>query len=249
MTERILRDVVGWIRVHGPIPVRRAGIADQLYYVECRGPTQLVVCQLHGKGTCHEAFVQAAGGLPDIAGGPGELSPSDLAAVAAWVYARQADGTAAGLISTDYGKLFWVDREGAMHRENGPATVYCDGTQLWQRHGELHREDGPAAIWPDTGQAWYREGELHREDGPAVEFLSGYREWHRNGKRHREDGPAVIEPDGTRKWYRNDKLHREDGPAIEYADGTCEWWYNGERVDPLEVLVRAGETAGKEGAA
>lgn len=47
---------------------------------------------------------------------------------------------------------------------------------------QLHREDGPAIIYPDGTQEWYRNGVLHRGDGPAVVHPDGKEEWYRNGK-------------------------------------------------------------------
>lgn len=32
----------------------------------------------------------------------------------------------------------------------------------------LHREDGPAVEWKDGSEEWYINDVLHREDGPAV---------------------------------------------------------------------------------
>ena len=41
----------------------------------------------------------------------------------------------------------------------------------------LHREDGPAIEWSNGTKSWYRDGKRHREDGPAIETLSGFKEW------------------------------------------------------------------------
>ena len=45
----------------------------------------------------------------------------------------------------------------------------------------LHRIDGPARIWRDGSQAWYLNGELHRESGPAVICANGRQRWYLNG--------------------------------------------------------------------
>jgi len=44
---------------------------------------------------------------------------------------------------------------GVLHREDGPAVEYADGTKFWYRDGKYHREDGPAIVWP----SWYVHGE------------------------------------------------------------------------------------------
>ena len=47
---------------------------------------------------------------------------------------------------------------------------------------DLHREDGPAIIWQDGTKAWYIDGEKHREDGPAIEWSNGKKEWYLYGE-------------------------------------------------------------------
>ena len=87
-------------------------------------------------------------------------------------------------------------------------TVRKNGQIEWRdKEGKLHREDGPALEWPDkNGRAWYIHGKLHREDGPAMEGPLG-KSWYKNGKRHRLDGPAVEYEwaDGGKEWYRHGK--------------------------------------------
>jgi hypothetical protein len=71
--------------------------------------------------------------------------------------------------------------------------------------GKLHRKDGPAFEYADGSTEWYVDGKRHREDGPAVEFAGGFKCWYVDGKRHREDGPAVEYASGTKKWYVDGK--------------------------------------------
>ena len=73
----------------------------------------------------------------------------------------------------------------------------------WYLNGKLHREDGPAIEYANGTKDWYLNGELHREDGPACEYSNGDKIWYLNGKCHREDGPAVKCSDGTKGWYLN----------------------------------------------
>ncbi len=99
--------------------------------------------------------------------------------------------------------------------------------------GLLHREDGPAKEWTDGTQYWYKHNKLHRENGPAIERPNGSKEWFINGKLHREDGPAIERPNGTKCWYIRGKRHRTDGPAIVYSDGSKEWWIKGKQMEEL----------------
>lgn len=70
-----------------------------------------------------------------------------------------------------------------------------DGCHHWVRDGKLHRLNGPALIWHNGSQSWYYNGKRHRTDGPAYEGHAGYLAWYLHGKRHRIDGPAIIRPD------------------------------------------------------
>jgi hypothetical protein len=115
---------------------------------------------------------------------------------------------------------------------------------------QLHREDGPAVEWVDGTKYWYINGKLHREDGPAIECADGYKEsklqlWYHNNKLHREDGPAVEYADGPKYWYRNHKLHREDGPAVEGANGTKFWYINDKQLTEAEFNARTKSCDGR----
>ena len=52
---------------------------------------------------------------------------------------------------------------------------------------QLHRTDGPAVIWADGTKLWFQNGQLHRIDGPAVVGSDGYKGWCINGVRLSED--------------------------------------------------------------
>ena len=80
--------------------------------------------------------------------------------------------------------------------QNGDIRFYND-------KGELHREDGPAIEWSNGSKNWCINGKLHREDGPAIILSNGYKGWLINGKKHRVDGPAIEWYDGTKWWYLN----------------------------------------------
>jgi len=56
------------------------------------------------------------------------------------------------------------------------------GTIRWYKKNTdiLHREEGPAVEWNDGTKCWYQNGELHRKDGPAIECIDGYKEYYLN---------------------------------------------------------------------
>jgi hypothetical protein len=47
--------------------------------------------------------------------------------------------------------------------------------------GIVHREDGPARIWVDGNKEWIINGKRHRLNGPAYEYSNGLENWWVNG--------------------------------------------------------------------
>ena len=84
-----------------------------------------------------------------------------------------------------------------------------DNDIAWCKNGRIHREDGPAIEWDDGSKEWYKNGKKHREDGPAGEYANGNRRWFKNGLEHREDGPAFEWANGDKEWYINDYRYTE----------------------------------------
>ena len=65
--------------------------------------------------------------------------------------------------------------------------VYDYRTEWRNSSGELHREDGPAIEYADGSKVWFFNGKRHREDGPAVERANGDKAWYLNGDKLTED--------------------------------------------------------------
>jgi hypothetical protein len=76
--------------------------------------------------------------------------------------------------------------------------------------GKVHRKDGPAIEYRDGSKGWWLNGLLHREDGPAIEWVNGDKIWYINGNKHRVDGPAVEYARGERYWYLNDHKYSQE---------------------------------------
>ena len=53
------------------------------------------------------------------------------------------------------GIKIWSNEEGKLHRDDGPAMIWADGTEEWFFNGKRHRTDGPAAIWADGTEEWW----------------------------------------------------------------------------------------------
>lgn len=131
----------------------------------------------------------------------------------------------------------WRLKNGKLHRLDGPAVEWADGTESWFQNGYLHRLDGPAVKYRDGTSVWKRHGKHHRLDGPAIEWASGAKDWWQNGKRHRLDGPAIINPYGSKGWFINGKEYSENEFNKEI------WYRNPARQN---ILKKASGKAGIE---
>ena len=95
--------------------------------------------------------------------------------------------------------------------------IGSSGTQIWTIQGDIvHREDGPAVIYKEGSMRWYIAGAPHRDDGPAdITMKDGKvvcERWYKRGQLHREDGPATIHylPNGVIcRWYINSDWMKE----------------------------------------
>ena len=71
---------------------------------------------------------------------------------------------------------------------NSTLTIDALGDKRWYLpNGNLHREDGPAVEYADGTKEWYLNGQRHREDGPAIEYANGDKRWYLNDKQMTED--------------------------------------------------------------
>jgi hypothetical protein len=75
-----------------------------------------------------------------------------------------------------YGNSTYYYLNDKLHRLDGPAAEYCDGSKEWYQNGLCHRINGPACEGCDY-KAWLQNGLWHRIDGPAREWFNGYKEW------------------------------------------------------------------------
>ena len=65
----------------------------------------------------------------------------------------------------EHGRYQIMNSKGQLHRDNGPAAIYPDGTQCWYRNGQRHRDDGPAIIHPDGTEIWCQDGQRKHKAG------------------------------------------------------------------------------------
>jgi hypothetical protein len=85
------------------------------------------------------------------------------------------------------GNVSYYNKANQLHRLDGPAVEYVDGSKEWWQNGQLHRLDGPAREYSAVPKEWYKSGKLHRLDGPAVEHSDGYKAWYIEGKQYRSE--------------------------------------------------------------
>jgi hypothetical protein len=117
-------------------------------------------------------------------------------------------------------------RNGVIHREDGPAETWDDGSEFYLTNGKYDRKGGlPAKNYADGTKEYYENGERHRDGAPAVEYADkkSY-QWYRRGKLHRdENDPSSCTYHNrmcTLQWHQVGQLNRLDGPAY------CEFGYD-----------------------
>jgi hypothetical protein len=66
---------------------------------------------------------------------------------------------------------------------NSECKIDSNGAKRWRnKEGKLHRLDGPAFEWTSDFKQWWVNGKRHRLDGPAVEYASDLKKWWVNDK-------------------------------------------------------------------
>ena len=92
--------------------------------------------------------------------------------------------------------------DGVLHREDGPARIVGnDINNYWYKRGKLHRCDGPAIEYSNGTRVWYKNNKQHRDDGPAYEGFDGHLEYWLNGQHHNDSGPAVVHTNGFKEFW------------------------------------------------
>ena len=78
------------------------------------------------------------------------------------------------------------EREYVMYTLRGYELDVAESRVIWNLDNKLHREDGPAVTYRDGTQEWWLNDKLHREDGPAVIWADGTKQWYLNGQEYTE---------------------------------------------------------------
>ena len=81
---------------------------------------------------------------------------------------------------------------------------------------KLHRLDGPAIEWADGSKAWCVDGQRHRLDGPAFEDADGSKAWCVDGKYLSEKQfNALWCVDG--KYLSEKQFNALTAPTVEFT--------------------------------
>lgn len=81
------------------------------------------------------------------------------------------------------------------------------GTKFYYKKGTktVHRINGPAIEWDDGSIEYVVNGETHRLDGPAIIDADGFIAWCINGVRLSPEKEAILN-----KWWDNKKETNND---------------------------------------
>lgn len=66
--------------------------------------------------------------------------------------------------TTRSGNKIWKNRKGELHRLDGPAIEFADGTLFWYQNNRLHRSDGPAIQYHNGKYSWWYDGSFLGSD-------------------------------------------------------------------------------------
>ena len=67
------------------------------------------------------------------------------------------------------GTIYYKNKKGQYHREDGPAFETTDGYKIWWLNGICHREDGPAVIWSNGDFDYYLNNKEYTKEDWEIE--------------------------------------------------------------------------------
>ncbi len=63
-----------------------------------------------------------------------------------------------------FGSVSYRNKKGQLHRDDGPAVIFPDGSEEWYKNGKWHRDNGPALIRPDGRKEWWENDQFIKKD-------------------------------------------------------------------------------------
>ena len=139
----------------------------------------------------------------------------------------------------EFGTEIWRNKDGKLHRDNNlPAMIFKDRNKLFYKNGELHRLNGPAIEYIDGTKKYWIEGvqltEDEFKDSMDWEQFKEPIEYDLHGnlipKMEEPEEEVLYETDDSGNiTYRNEmgQLHREDGSASISINGSKAYYLKG----------------------
>lgn len=118
----------------------------------------------------------------------------------------------------------------------------------WYLGDKLHKENGPAVEFADGTREWWIDGKRHREDGAAIEFGDGTNKWFLDGKNLSEENfdaaiKAKYAPPEEEKLLENytveevkEWLEDFQSVVISPETGQIKWIKTQTNVDMIDVI-------------
>jgi len=110
------------------------------------------------------------------------------------------------VVKTD-NKTFYLNEEGAMHRDGAPAYI-TDKLEAYYQNGKLHNENGYAKIMKTGTSCHYFNGLLHKSNGAAIVHADGQKEYYLNGT------PVTK---SFKKWASKKKLEAQEDDFLIFV--------------------------------
>jgi len=112
-------------------------------------------------------------------------------------------------ITIMYGCTRYTNELGQIHRSDGPAVIYSDGTEKWFVNGKLHRLDGPAVVYVNGDKEWYiynREVDVSTET-KQIKRLNTFLKLTILQNKSRKFNEWLFDPDHyAGKWHKKNML-------------------------------------------
>lgn len=137
---------------------------------------------------------------------------------------------------------YWTNGKGFIHRDDGPAIEYDDGSKVWATNGEYHRLDGPAyeSVLVDFSCVYFVRGKA---------ILEGTKAWDEARRRAMyttgKPTPSWAPAEGSVVVLRFDK----DGHTREHEVLFCDDMHGSVRLwgDPSCVAILDEDGRGRLG--
>ena len=68
----------------------------------------------------------------------------------------------------EYGTIRYRNKNGDLHREDGPAFESLNGYKEWCINGKWYKENGPARIWSDDAVEYWLNGKWYSKEDLSI---------------------------------------------------------------------------------